>query len=817
MKRIHRGLTAWLIGTSLISLTCAPVAFAAPEVPAPSVGSPSPTPADPTPSVAVSPLATTTPNATPSPDAAASLASPAAAPKPGARVPKPGFRVKPYLQQPSSTAMRINWFSETDTPGTLSINGTTYTSKPEYQPLLEYTQKELDQNIPGLEQGSWLKGNSNYKHSIYVTGLTANTQYPYQVVQGADTFKDSFKTAPTASSWDSVRVIAFSDSETEPNGRIEHREWELSQVNGIAPGSAQRPGAGSAWDKKFGNTKRYGQFTLKYPLDQDVAFKENLKHVSAANPDLIMIPGDLTQGAGYQPAWDEFFTYLAGDNGTLGGHTPFVSALGNWETYAALNNGYGSIEDRTPAVRSRNKYHVYIDTAGDAENPQFKDSYHRVDHGPLTIITLDSTNGAPDENVNKGAGPLLPGKEKFSGNDTNLTPDRLSTDTQGEFTTESYNNAFPQVFPGTTAKDSDLPNFDKDGTQWKWAEKQFADARAKGQIVLVQFHHAAYSNGVHGTPPNHEFPDNQSGVAMRAYTPMFEKYGVAAVISGHDELFERSFVDEDGDGVGFMVYDVGVAADGLRGEQYYKKEDGTYAPIRFNSFSRWSASANQPETWGTDAKGVPQLKDGGLHYGHLQIDLVKKASGAEIVFTPVYVFPLLDSEYNLVKTERRVYDDMTTVHIDRFGRVVSTPAALPTLTLKANQVQQGESLQVNVSGLDPNEKVQAVVHSTPVDLGTKTATAEGTLSFIVDTSALTPGEHTVYINATGANLSQTFTVLTAAAPATPEKPGATPSATAKTAKSGALSTTGSEAELGVLALSLLAAGAGAAALRRRQR
>ena len=34
---------------------------------------------------------------------------------------------------------------------------------------------------------------------------------------------------------------------------------------------------------------------------------------------------------------------------------------------------------------------------------------------------------------------------------------------------------------------------------------------------------------------------------MRAYSPMFEKYGVAAVIAGHDEMFERSFVDEDGE------------------------------------------------------------------------------------------------------------------------------------------------------------------------------------------------------------------------------------------------------------------------------
>jgi hypothetical protein len=36
---------------------------------------------------------------------------------------------------------------------------------------------------------------------------------------------------------------------------------------------------------------------------------------------------------------------------------------------------------------------------------------------------------------------------------------------------------------------------------------------------------------------------------MRAYHALFERYGVVAVLSGHSEMFERSFVDEDGDGV----------------------------------------------------------------------------------------------------------------------------------------------------------------------------------------------------------------------------------------------------------------------------
>ena len=613
------------------------------------------------------------------------LATPAlaetSAPAPNAaRAPQPGFRVLPYLQKPAGDSMTINWISELATPGTLVLtpqaeadgskpqgrkSARTFTSDPVYQDIMEYSQKELAQTITGLEQGSWLLSNSNFKHSVQVNQLKPGVTYAYTVTQDGRSFEASFTTAPTSKEWDEIRIIAFSDSETEPYGRVEHREWELSQVAPYTAGSQQRPGTGSLWHRTFGSTTRYGQFTLKYPLSQDIAMRENMNTIAEADPDLMLVAGDLAQGSGYQPGWDEYFRYFAGEHGTLASTTPVITALGNWETYAALNGGYGSDTDRTPAVISRNRYHAYMDTWGDAANPQFKDSYHRVDHGPVTILTLDSTNGTPDERV----GRMLSG-EIFSGNDLAMGPRNITTDTQGEFTRQSYDSGHVALYGGST-DDSDLPNFNPGTEQWDWAEKQLRDARAKGQIIIVQFHHAAYSNGVHGTPPNRATsPDNQSGVAMRVYTPMFERYGVAAVISGHDEMFERSFVDEDGDGVGFMSYDVGVASDGLRGEQYERDANGAYRPIRFNTRSQWSASADAPETWATDANGVPQLIDGGLHYGHLQMDLRKTDTGAELTLTPVHVFPVLDSEYALVRTERRVYDDVTTLHFDKKGRVI---------------------------------------------------------------------------------------------------------------------------------------------------
>ncbi|KAA9300229.1 hypothetical protein F6I03_08465 [Aerococcus sanguinicola] len=607
-----------------------------------------------------------------------------------ASLPEPSqdFRVLPYLQSPSSHSIGLNWVSEFPQAGhaALYLDGKLVDQKEAavtYLDLAEYTAKEIQQELsfkPGngqtlsLPQGSWLNSNTNYLNHVAFDNLQANTRYDYVVKSGDSTYRQSFKTFPDANNWDKLRLIAFSDTETEPLGELENREWELHTITPYAPGSEERPGEGSAFHQKFGQQKRNGQFLVRYPLSQQTALNENLKHIEAAQPDALLIAGDLTQGAGYQPAWDEFFRHFAGEFTDIASSTPLLTALGNWETYAAINGGYGTPEDPRPAVISRNKYHDYFTTPGDPNNPQYKDSYYRTDIGPVTLLTLDSTKGIPDEK----AGAYTTGK-KYSESDRMLNPDLwvkqedpyMTTDTQGSFTLEDYQKGFTQLYPGAKPEDSDIPTFNPGTEQWNWVVDQLNDARSKGQIILVQFHHAPYSAGVHGTPPNHEYADNQSGVAMRVYSPLFEAYGVAAVIAGHDEMFERSWIDSDQDGLGFQVFDVGVAADGLRGEKMVKNEAGNYVPLKYNTHSVWSATANEPEFWQTNDQGVKHLIDGGLHYGHLQMDIEKMPYGAKMIFQPVYVFPILDDNYDLVRTERRVYDDVTVMYFDHEGKLLA--------------------------------------------------------------------------------------------------------------------------------------------------
>jgi Calcineurin-like phosphoesterase len=577
------------------------------------------------------------------------------------------FRVDPYLQSPSRSGMTITWFTEASEPGVLTVRGpglkgdAVYTTDPTYEPTLDYTAAERNQLIPGLEQGSWLKGDVNYKHTVEVRGLRPDKRYRYFVRQGSARFAEHFQTAPSRDKWRRIRFMAMADSETEPLGRVLRREWApgASAESGLARPSAEE---GGEWDQVFGTTVLSQVRTLRYMLTENEGYFRNLRVVEGRDPDLILMPGDLVQGGGYQPGWDEFFRHNAGELGNGLSRRPILPALGNWENFGAVNGGYGSPADRSAVVRSRAKYHVYFDAPPNG-TPAHRDNYYRIDYGPVTILTLDSSNGEPDDRAAN-----YPPEEKATGQQFNGP----GTDTQENFTREEYE----------AAGGTDLADFNPDSIQWNWAENQLADARREDQIIFVQFHHVPYSNGEHGVPMDHALTSGQGGTPMRQYHPMFERFDVAAVLNGHSEMFERSFVDADGDGAGVHYYDVGVSGDGLRGE----KRNGSSLNdplLKYNPFSQWTADQQEPERWQI-VNGVLQLVEGGKHYGHLEVNVerlrpyrgrgrgqVRDRPYAKVTFAPVHVFPALDDDYDLVRTERRVYGDEVVLFLDRDGQVMS--------------------------------------------------------------------------------------------------------------------------------------------------
>src|SRR5690625_3367511 len=126
------------------------------------------------------------------------------------------FRVRPYLHAPSARGVTIIWYSRHAQPGTLALTGpgapAPVRSQPEPMDVLTYTDAELQEQIPGLADGSWLHPGANVRHLIALSGLHPGTRYTCHVTQAGERAEGSFITAPQAR-WERIRIAALADSE----------------------------------------------------------------------------------------------------------------------------------------------------------------------------------------------------------------------------------------------------------------------------------------------------------------------------------------------------------------------------------------------------------------------------------------------------------------------------------------------------------------------------------------------------------------------------------------------------------------------------
>lgn len=350
-----------------------------------------------------------------------------------------------------------------------------------------------------------------------------------------------------------------------------------------------------------------------YLLDQTTGYRNNLAVIRSRTPDFVMIAGDLTQHGGEQRDWDEFWLHNTNPATelSLAGNTPVMAAPGNHEYYEGSSLGRYNQPGSERAIK---RYLTYFEAPeNDSDNPEQEGRYYSFMYGPASMIVLDLCNNSPNE----------------SNEDTNFY-------LLGESDPEGGN----------------APDFVVGSQQYNWLETQLMEARANSLFTFVIFHHAPYSSGPHGFPAGiGEFLDNQSGVPTRDLTPLFMQYGVDAVFSGHDEMWERSELSgierrDDGSEASHSIqfYDVGIGGDGLRG------------PVNGadNPYQEFLPHTDVPEVW---EEGI--LVSGGAHYGHLEIDIEPlNDSTWQTILKPVYVFPLYnetDSTYS--DYERRVYDD----------------------------------------------------------------------------------------------------------------------------------------------------------------
>jgi len=488
------------------------------------------------------------------------------------------FRVLPYLQHPTPDAISVLWFSDSDQPGVLEL-----VSRDES--LMSEVIHAESLAYPPWEVASFFADAppvAPFRHRVRIDGLTPSTAYTYRVQQGESVFEGEFKSAPASTDTEPVRLIFFADSETEPESTGKRVDWP-------DPANLQQ--------------------ARLYLLDQTTGLMNNLQVILDRQPDLLGIAGDLVESGGEQRDWDEFWRHMTDVAGTnLAARVPLIVAAGNHEYYQGPKmSGY----NQPGSERAISRWLSYFDNPSNGDE-RAEGRYYRLDYGPVTLISLDVSNGIPHQ----------------SADDTNYL-----------------------LLGDGEAGGGYSPSFGEGSAQWTWLREQLADSQRNSAFTFVFFHHVPYSVGPHGWPAGNESgQDPQSGVPVRTLTPLFHEFGVDALIAGHDEMWERSVVEGDEilpDGSSrphsLQIFDVGIAGDGLRGP-----EAGLDNPHQ-----QYLVHEDAPETW---SDGV--LQSGGKHYGHLEIDILPMDGTWQAILKPVHVFPFVDADGVLTGFERRLYDDI---------------------------------------------------------------------------------------------------------------------------------------------------------------
>ncbi len=354
-----------------------------------------------------------------------------------------------------------------------------------------------------------------------------------------------------------------------------------------------------------------------YLTDQTKGYKNNLEVIRSREPDIVFIAGDLVETGGEQRDWDEFWRHNTDRSSelSLAGKIPLMAALGNHEYYEGSRlDGY----NQPGSERAVKKFLTYFESPlNNSPVAEHEGRYYSLKYGPATFIVLDVCNNGPNK----------------SGDDTNFY-------LLGE-------------------KDQDggkAPDFGPGSEQYLWLEARLMEAQIQSMFTFLIFHHSPYSSGPHGYPAGEaENTDKQSGYPVRLLTPLFMHFGVDAVISAHDEMWERSTItgtetrpDQSERSHSIHFYDVGQGGDGLR-----EPEKGLDNPDQ-----QFLVHNDVPELW---ENGI--LKSGGKHYGHLEVDLLPADGDTWQAFMrPVYILPVFNSagsEYSLFK--RRIYNDEVTL------------------------------------------------------------------------------------------------------------------------------------------------------------
>ncbi len=382
-------------------------------------------------------------------------------------------------------------------------------------------------------------------------------------------------------------------------------------------------------------------------------------------------------------------------------------------------------------------------------------------------------------------------------------------------------------------------NSNDDQSHIAFMEKVVAEHGADASWKVLAFHHSIYSVASHVN-------DTQIQRLRTSLPTAISDLGFDLVLQGHDHSYTRSYLIKDGEladatevagqsqvsaGEGEVLY---VTANSASGSKYYdvKAPDAWYASVinqeKVRNYSHievtdGSITVTTLRSQVSGDKTVNSVVD--------EVTLVRDdVTAPEIAFpesSEVVKGTEFDALAGVTAADDRDGDvtasltvagsvdtstlgeyTLTYTATDAAGnvaeaeRVVTVVAAPPVIALSGSAVQGGSVTFVG-TGFTAGEKVGAVVNSDPVDLGSFTVAADGTLSIGWRVPAdFAVGAHTIVITlADGTTVTGSFTVTAAAV----------------ASGNAALATTGAELPLAMVALALMLVVAGGVIAARRRR
>jgi alkaline phosphatase D len=355
-----------------------------------------------------------------------------------------------------------------------------------------------------------LNGQTTYYYHVQLTDLAPATRYYYQVSDGAaapSTAGSSFETAPAGRA--KFRFSSYGDLSTP--------SWDLNT-------------SGNIWHESCDNAW-YAVTAIENPGDGRGA---PLFHL--LNGDLCYANLDINNAPG---VWRDFGNNVA----RSAANRPWMPALGNHETEFGVDSHAGVAGHAPGGIAAQGAagnywngpygYGHYLSRFLLPDNGlvnwdgnRLRGNFYAFQVGTVTFISLD----ADDVIYQDGASAYLVSTP-------NAAPETTSSGAAIPNGTVTYNHGYTGALAHREENNSLVPDYSggRPNLQTLWLEATLAEARRDPSVdmIVVFMHQCAMSTSVHG---------NGSDLGIRqAWLPLFDKYEVDLVLSGHEHDYERSY------------------------------------------------------------------------------------------------------------------------------------------------------------------------------------------------------------------------------------------------------------------------------------